>query len=173
MTAQQLVLQRNGIEQQLRKLAEECSELAVAALHLLEPGRDDAQANLLEECADVEIMLEQMRLHFGDMAVDAWRTRKLTRLEKKLGIKDTDYTAGRPVKSSEPEKPRRPPVAKSEPNPDDRLLSVGEAAKLIGLTVHAIYPAIHDGRLASEREGCHPKIHRSAALAYAKRNARA
>ena len=48
-----------GLENQLRQLAEECSELAVEANHSARRG--SVTVRLIEEIADVEIMLDQVR----------------------------------------------------------------------------------------------------------------
>lgn len=85
MTAQQKAIETYGIDSQLAKLAEECAELAAEALHVRSRGKEAIPA-LLSECADVEIMLEQMRHHYGDTRIDSERSRKLTRLERRLGI---------------------------------------------------------------------------------------
>ena len=46
-----------GIEKQLHQLAEECSELAVEASH---SARIGTTVKIIEEMADVEIMIEQI-----------------------------------------------------------------------------------------------------------------
>ena len=46
-----------GIEKQLHQLAEECSELAVEASH---SARKGVTVKIIEEMADVEIMVEQI-----------------------------------------------------------------------------------------------------------------
>ena len=46
-----------GIEKQLHQLAEECSELAVEASH---SARKGVTVKIIEEMADVEIMIEQV-----------------------------------------------------------------------------------------------------------------
>ena len=52
-----------GAESQVRKAVEELTELSVALLHSLD-GRGDTE-NILEEMADVEIMIEQLHVIFG------------------------------------------------------------------------------------------------------------
>ena len=46
-----------GIKKQMRQLAEECSELAVEASH---SARKGTTVKIIEEMADVEIMIEQI-----------------------------------------------------------------------------------------------------------------
>ena len=46
-----------GIKKQLRQLAEECSELAVEASH---SARKGTTVKIIEEMADVQIMIEQI-----------------------------------------------------------------------------------------------------------------
>lgn len=48
-----------GLEHQLRQLAEECCELAVEANHSIRRG--GITVNLINEIADVEIMIEQIK----------------------------------------------------------------------------------------------------------------
>ena len=54
------IANKYGLVSQLRHLAEECSELAVAASHSARTG--NITVNLIEEIADVEIMIDQIKL---------------------------------------------------------------------------------------------------------------
>ena len=71
-----------GMDAQLRMLQEECGELIVAVGHYLR-GRDGALGNLVEEMADVEIMLEQIKIAL-EVDVTATKNYKLERLKKRL-----------------------------------------------------------------------------------------
>ena len=53
----QMIADHYGIKKQLRQLAEECSELAVEASHSVRKG---TTVKIIEEMADVEIMIEQI-----------------------------------------------------------------------------------------------------------------
>lgn len=53
----QTIADHYGIKKQLRQLAEECSELAVEASH---SARKGTTVKIIEEMADVEIMIEQI-----------------------------------------------------------------------------------------------------------------
>ena len=53
----QMIADHYGIKKQLRQLAEECSELAVEASH---SARRGTTVKIIEERADVEIMIEQI-----------------------------------------------------------------------------------------------------------------
>ena len=53
----QMIADHYGIKQQLRQLAEECSELAVEASH---SARKGTTVKIIEEIADVQIMIEQI-----------------------------------------------------------------------------------------------------------------
>ena len=81
-------LQRWGDRNQIAKAAEEASELSAAILRYLSPGSWESGKNMqlavIEELADVEIMLKQMRLVFGDQPIDAAKRQKLERLEGRL-----------------------------------------------------------------------------------------
>ena len=52
-----MIADHYGIKKQLRQLAEECSELAVEASH---SARKGTTVKIIEEMADVEIMIEQI-----------------------------------------------------------------------------------------------------------------
>lgn len=76
-----------GERPQVLMLAEEASELAVAALHFLR-GRPGSIDGLAEEIADVEIMCAQIRTIVGDEWVDKHRRLKLERLRGRLEGRD-------------------------------------------------------------------------------------
>jgi len=70
-----------GAEAQMDQLVEECAEL-IAAINRYHRRRTDI-APVIEELADVAIMLEQMSLVFGDHVALARRI-KLLRLMERL-----------------------------------------------------------------------------------------
>jgi NTP pyrophosphatase (non-canonical NTP hydrolase)/DNA-directed RNA polymerase subunit RPC12/RpoP len=87
MDIYQQALHSYGVGNQLRKLAEEAAELAVAALHVAGVDSDIDWAKtteVAEEAADVEIMLSQLRLLMADM-IDEQKRYKLIRLRSRLG----------------------------------------------------------------------------------------
>ena len=53
----QMIADHYGMRKQLRQLAEECSELAVEASH---SARKGTTVKIIEEIADVQIMIEQI-----------------------------------------------------------------------------------------------------------------
>ena len=55
-----------GIERQLHQLAEECSELAVEASH---SARKGVTVKIIEEMADVLLMIEQV-IYLANIAID-------------------------------------------------------------------------------------------------------
>lgn len=55
------ILEHRGKESQLRQLAEECSELAKEALKAIRGDFDNRDA-IIEEIADVEIMIKQTKI---------------------------------------------------------------------------------------------------------------
>lgn len=71
-----------GEEPQIDMVGEECSELATEVFRYWR-GRAD-ESDLAEEAADVEIMLEQLRVIIGDARIDAAKTHKLARLRQRL-----------------------------------------------------------------------------------------
>lgn len=80
----QAIFAHYGLDSQLRILQEECAELIQAAskyLRAQEAGKPIAQskAALLEEVADVMIMVEQIKGIFTGAALDAMIESKLNR----------------------------------------------------------------------------------------------
>ena len=81
-----------GIKKQLRQLAEECSELAVEASH---SARKGTTVKIIEEIADVEIMIEQI-IHLAEIdrcdiqdCINFKLDRQMKRMEKE---KDNQWT---------------------------------------------------------------------------------
>jgi NTP pyrophosphatase (non-canonical NTP hydrolase) len=59
-----------GFEKQARVVQEECAELIVATSHILR-GRKGGYKKMLEEVADVYLMVQQMMTYFGkDQVMD-------------------------------------------------------------------------------------------------------
>lgn len=83
-----------GRMHQTIKAAEELSELLVALNKWLgmSENEDYIRDNIKEECADVEIMLGQLKIIFGDWS--GWTHDKMDRLEGRLnainGTKEND-----------------------------------------------------------------------------------
>ena len=81
-----------GIKKQLRQLAEECSELAVEASH---SARKGTTVKIIEEIADVQIMIEQI-IHLAEIdrcdiqdCINFKLDRQMKRIEKE---KDNQWT---------------------------------------------------------------------------------
>ena len=87
-----------GCMHQTIKAAEELSELLVALNKWLGTSENEniakfhARYNIREECADVEIMLSQLKIIFGDWS--DWKHYKMDRLEERInainGTKEND-----------------------------------------------------------------------------------
>ena len=83
-----------GYVHQTIKAAEELSELLVALNKWLgmSENEDYIRDNIREECADVEIMLSQLKIIFGDWS--DWKHYKMDRLEERInainGTKEND-----------------------------------------------------------------------------------
>lgn len=69
-----------GTDAQIDKAIEECAELILALQH----HKSGRSANVVTEIADVLITVGQMRLLFGEKAVDAEIEEKLDRLENRI-----------------------------------------------------------------------------------------
>lgn len=80
-----------GAEAQTDMMIEEMSELTKALLKHRRKESEETLDNILEEIADVQIMLDQMKLiHDDGKATGEYRDAKLLRLAARLGIvKDT------------------------------------------------------------------------------------
>ena len=83
----QMIADHYGIKKQLRQLAEECSELAVEANH---SARKGTTVKIIEEIADVAIMMEQIIYLAGidrkdiDEVIDYKLNRQLERIGKEV-----------------------------------------------------------------------------------------
>ena len=88
-------IDKYGQHNQLAQTQEECAELiqAISKLNRAEdndhPGRAAKAAlnHLMEETADVQIMLDQIRIMFPSKAYDTIRAQKIARLEKRINQK--------------------------------------------------------------------------------------
>jgi NTP pyrophosphatase (non-canonical NTP hydrolase) len=69
---------------QILKTVEESAELSTALMHFLLDPPKISREDVIEEIADVMIMIHQMRLMFGPDAVDRMITQKLRRLRSRL-----------------------------------------------------------------------------------------
>ena len=74
-------IKKYGARSQLLMLVEECNELAVAVLHFLR-GRGSSSVN--EEIADVEIMLEQVKMILGKEESEKIKREKMLRLKERI-----------------------------------------------------------------------------------------
>lgn len=72
-----------GFEKQARMVQEECAELIIAVSYLLR-GRDGAIKDMVEECADVYLMLNQMMAYLGEEEVMKMVDFKSDRVKEKL-----------------------------------------------------------------------------------------
>lgn len=85
-------IDKYGNDSQLAVAQEECAELIQAISKLNRAGSSDhpgrtakaAMNNLMEEAADVQIMLDQIRIMYPSHAYDTIRTQKIARLEKRI-----------------------------------------------------------------------------------------
>ena len=81
-----------GKEAQTDMMIEEMSELTKALLkHRRNPSPKTIE-DIKEETADVQIMLDQMRLIYGDNS--GYRTEKILRLAARLGINEDTEAGG-------------------------------------------------------------------------------
>ena len=75
-----------GISHQMNMASEECGEL-LSALNKFRRARVKKEA-VIEEIADVMIMMEQLRIWFGPAEVDEAKRKKIVRLDERLQEKE-------------------------------------------------------------------------------------
>ena len=76
-----------GRVNQVLKAIEELSELARAlARDLPLDAPQEAEANVCEEIADVEIMLSQLWMFYDTQEIQEWKDAKLERLARMVGV---------------------------------------------------------------------------------------
>ena len=84
----QVAFERFGEPHQLMLCFEEMAELMKAISKAIRYSREGHKTHITEEIADVEIMLEQVKMIFDidDGDVEMWRLDKIVRLRRTLGI---------------------------------------------------------------------------------------
>lgn len=84
-------IEKWGVKAQLGMLAEECIECSLAVYHFVR-REEDSFTNLMSEMADVEIMLEQMKIMLcvgtDKYAFRMAKVKKLKRIKEHLETKD-------------------------------------------------------------------------------------
>ena len=75
-----------GNAAQINMAIEECAELIVKLVKSDRRNNGATIDEIAEEIADVEIMMSQLRILFGDEAVEAAKIKKLARLEERLKV---------------------------------------------------------------------------------------
>lgn len=81
------VVKTFGTDTRAKMTIEECAELIVALNKYFFRGniiKNQAIDKVASELADVEIMLEQMRIIFGNEIIDKHKEQKLKRLRRRL-----------------------------------------------------------------------------------------
>jgi len=74
-----------GFEKQARMVQEECAELIIATSHVLR-GRENSVKDMIEEIADVYLMLNQMIVYFGEKPIMDVVDFKSNRVRDKLNM---------------------------------------------------------------------------------------
>ncbi len=94
-------IDKYGQHNQLAQTQEECAELIQAISKLNRAGSSDhpgrtakaAMNNLMEEAADVQIMLDQIRIMFPSKRYEEIRAQKIARLEERFSQKKSSKKA--------------------------------------------------------------------------------
>ena len=81
------ILKHYGVSPQLRKLAEECGEAVQAALKYDYRANEITKQLLINELADVEIMLQQLKLAIGYETVNKEIDFKLNKQLREIELK--------------------------------------------------------------------------------------
>ena len=81
-----------GKNAQICQTQEECAELIVALAHFMR-DRCSSLGEVIEEIADVEIMLEQLKLIIGEGATDRVLAIKQEKLHRLAGLLGVEYDA--------------------------------------------------------------------------------
>ena len=81
------ILKHYGVSPQLRKLAEECGEAVQAALKYDYKANEITKQLLINELADVEIMLQQLKLAIGYETVNKEIDFKLNKQLREIELK--------------------------------------------------------------------------------------
>lgn len=81
------ILKHYGVSPQLRKLAEECGEAVQAALKYDYEANEITKQLLINELADVEIMLQQLKLAIGYETVNKEIDFKLNKQLREIELK--------------------------------------------------------------------------------------
>lgn len=80
-------VEKYGRVNQVLKAIEELAELQRAlARDLPLDAPQEAEVNVCEEIADVEIMLSQLRMFYDAKEIQEWRNSKLERLARMVGV---------------------------------------------------------------------------------------
>jgi len=82
-----------GKEFQIKMVIEECAELIVELVKFTRNTNGSNVDKVCDELADVEIMIEQMRIIFTDDLIDFHKDKKIGRLKRR--IKDALHTRNR------------------------------------------------------------------------------
>ena len=81
-------LKHYGVQVQLRQLQEECGELITSVNHFFK-GKINEHV-MLSEMADVENVLDQMRIYFGNEKIDCLKMQKMTRQRDRILVQKFD-----------------------------------------------------------------------------------
>ena len=82
------VINKFGKEAQCRQVMEECAELIQATNKMLRDRGKEQHENLIEEMADVQIMLEQLKIMFAveEDRIQNYRMEKVEALRKLINL---------------------------------------------------------------------------------------
>lgn len=84
-----VTIEANGKDRQLCVAMEECAELIQAISKFERYGTGETQENVAEEIADVQIMIEQLKIicNITDEHIKSYHDKKINRLKERLKVK--------------------------------------------------------------------------------------
>lgn len=81
-----------GLNNQMMQAIEEMGELTQAIVKVFRNGLDNERDNLIEELADVEIMIEQLDYLLGDNQIEKVKEYKINRQINRIAQEETKRT---------------------------------------------------------------------------------
>lgn len=81
-TALRAAVAHYGVESQVNQMVEECAEFIVCVNHCRRSRKTATE--LIEEMADMEIVLEQLKMVYGGEEWESARLRKIERLKNRI-----------------------------------------------------------------------------------------
>lgn len=86
------IAEHYGLNNQMMQAIEEMGELTQAIVKVYRNGLDNERDGLIEELADVEIMIEQLDYLLGDNQIEKVKEYKIDRQLSRIALEETKRT---------------------------------------------------------------------------------